>query len=187
MNQDIFLKNKKGFTLVELMIVVTVLSILAVIAFPKFANMVQKAQEGRTKGNLGVLRSALNIYYADNDVWPYTYILETVADGAGQTYPSDWSFFTPSYLAEIPSVYTGQGDAWGGAHEGKNRICLAWAKNASATVVRDATAGLAHPEDSYEYLYYVCEFPTDGTGGMEAHIWINCHLLDSRDKKIISW
>src|ERR1700733_4893929 len=54
-----------GFTLIELMIVVSIIGILASIAVPKFANLVRKSQEGATKGNLGVIRSALSIYYSD--------------------------------------------------------------------------------------------------------------------------
>jgi prepilin-type N-terminal cleavage/methylation domain-containing protein len=177
-----------GFTLVELMIVVTVLSILSVIALPKFAGMVQRAQEGRTKGNLGIFRSAINIYYADNENnWPYTSVIRTLSDGAGEIAPSDWDFFAPEYLPEIPAVYTGQGGAWGSDHEGKNRICVAWAKNGSSPVVQDAIAGLAHPENGYEYIYYACQSPSDGTSGVEAKVWLNCQLSDSKGKKIIFW
>src|SRR5437764_14353001 len=64
-------KTKRGFTLIELMIVVAIIGILAAIAIPQFANMVAKAQEGATKGNLGTLRSALSIYYGDTEgVYP---------------------------------------------------------------------------------------------------------------------
>jgi len=56
-----------GFTLVELMIVISILGILATIAIPKFANMLRNSREGATMGNLGLIRSALNIYYADMD------------------------------------------------------------------------------------------------------------------------
>jgi prepilin-type N-terminal cleavage/methylation domain-containing protein len=59
------LKMKKGFTLIELMIVVAIIGILAAIAIPQFANLVAKSQEGRTKANLGTIRSALSIYYGD--------------------------------------------------------------------------------------------------------------------------
>lgn len=54
-----------GFTLIELMITVTIIGILASIAIPKFSDMVRKSKEGALKGQLGGIRSALAIYYAD--------------------------------------------------------------------------------------------------------------------------
>ncbi len=60
-------KRLAGFTLIELMLVVAIIGLLAAIALPQFANMVDKAREARMKGELGTLRSAINIYYADND------------------------------------------------------------------------------------------------------------------------
>ena len=57
--------SKKGFTLIELMIVVAIIGILAAIAIPKFAELIRKSSEGASKGNLGALRSALSIYYGD--------------------------------------------------------------------------------------------------------------------------
>jgi len=62
-------KTAKGFTLIELMIVVAIIGILAAIAIPQFANLVSKSQEGRTKANLGTIRSALSIYYGDTEGW----------------------------------------------------------------------------------------------------------------------
>lgn len=59
----------KGFTLIELMIVVAIIGILAAIAIPQFANLVAKSQEGRSKANLGTIRSALSIYYGDTEGW----------------------------------------------------------------------------------------------------------------------
>lgn len=56
---------RTGFTLIELMIVVAIIGILAAIAIPKFASLIRKSNEGACKGNLGALRSALSIYYAD--------------------------------------------------------------------------------------------------------------------------
>ena len=61
------LKTRKGFTLIELMIVVAIIGILAAIAIPQFANLISKSQEGATKGNLGTIRSALSIYYGDTE------------------------------------------------------------------------------------------------------------------------
>lgn len=92
--------RRRGFTLVELMIVVSIMSILASIALPKFADMLLKSQEGSTKGNLGAMRSALAIYYADNQgAYP------SCAFGANSTVLS--TYLAPKYLSSIQSVRTG--------------------------------------------------------------------------------
>lgn len=63
--------SKKGFTLIELMIVVAIIGILAAVAIPKFAEMLEKAREGATKGNIGAIKSAVSIYYGDTEGnWP---------------------------------------------------------------------------------------------------------------------
>ncbi len=82
----------KGFTLIELMIVVAIIGILAAIAIPKFAQMLEKSKEGATKGNLGSIKSAASIYYGDTEgVWPTTLDSHTV-----------YSF--SKYLDSIPLV-----------------------------------------------------------------------------------
>jgi type IV pilus assembly protein PilA len=63
------LKNKKGFTLIELMIVVAIIGILAAIAIPNFMNYQCKARQSEAKTALGTLRSLQEAYFAEHDTY----------------------------------------------------------------------------------------------------------------------
>lgn len=60
-------KQKKGFTLIELMIVVAIIGILAAIAIPNFMNYQCKAKQSEAKSNLGTIRTTQEAYYAEKD------------------------------------------------------------------------------------------------------------------------
>ncbi|MBN2407120.1 MAG: prepilin-type N-terminal cleavage/methylation domain-containing protein [Elusimicrobia bacterium] len=62
-----FTRKEKGFTLIELMIVVAIIGILAAVAIPKFADLIDRAKEAKVKGNLSAIRSAVSIYYGSNE------------------------------------------------------------------------------------------------------------------------
>ncbi len=59
-------KNKKGFTLVELVIVIAILGILALYALPKYQGVIKEARSSEARAQLGSVRSAIGIYYAKN-------------------------------------------------------------------------------------------------------------------------
>jgi type II secretory pathway pseudopilin PulG len=87
------LRSEGGFTLIELMIIVAIISVLGLMVLPKFGAMVQKSKEAATKGHLASIRGAIRLYSLDND----------------QTFPAAFSALRPKYLqATPPLLYTTQ-------------------------------------------------------------------------------
>ena len=92
--------RRRGFTLLELLIVFSVLSILASIALPKFSDMLLKAQEGTLKGDLGAMRTALSLYYNDNQG---NYPSCSAGPNSGVLAKA----LVPAYMVSIPIVNNG--------------------------------------------------------------------------------
>ena len=65
-----FFRNKKGFTLIELMIVIAIIGILAAIAIPQFAKYRTKAYNSSALSDLKNVRTEVEAYYADHDNYP---------------------------------------------------------------------------------------------------------------------
>jgi prepilin-type N-terminal cleavage/methylation domain-containing protein len=58
--------KKKGFTLIELTIVLVILGVLAAIAVPTYVNLRSTALDNALKSSLGSIRSAVNLKHAEN-------------------------------------------------------------------------------------------------------------------------
>jgi type IV pilus assembly protein PilA len=63
------MKNKKGFTLIELMIVVAIIGILAAIAIPDFLKFQARAKQSEAKTNLGAIFTSQTAYFGEYNTY----------------------------------------------------------------------------------------------------------------------
>ncbi len=62
--------GSKGFTLIELIMVVAVIGILAVIAIPQFSSYIEKAKIAQAQAQLTTIRKAIEVLVIDTGQWP---------------------------------------------------------------------------------------------------------------------
>jgi MSHA pilin protein MshA len=88
-------RNQKGFTLIELVIIIVILGILAAVAIPKYQDITSEAQEAAARSALGSLRSGITIFYANMAVttgtasWPSLAQLDSVGVVMEQAIPQN--------------------------------------------------------------------------------------------------
>ena len=83
------MQNQKGFTLVELMVVVVILGILVAIAVPVYNSVTEKAEKSAIQANLRTIDGAIMAYGANHDgAIPTAENLTAAADAYIQEWPT---------------------------------------------------------------------------------------------------
>lgn len=77
-----------GFTMIELLIVMTLVIILASVGMTQYRNSITRAEEAALKENLFRMRDALDQFYADKNKWPAD-LVELVSEGYIREVPTD--------------------------------------------------------------------------------------------------
>jgi general secretion pathway protein G len=105
------ISNKfNGFTLIEVMVVVVILSILAAIVVPKIMDRPEQARITKAKSDIRAVEAALNLYRLDNMIYPTTEqgLEALVSKPTDSPEPKNWK--EGGYLDRLPS------DPWGNAY-----------------------------------------------------------------------
>ncbi|MCP4652771.1 MAG: prepilin-type N-terminal cleavage/methylation domain-containing protein [Candidatus Omnitrophica bacterium] len=106
------MKLRKGFTIMEIIMVMVILGILATIAIPRFINMRREAQNAAADANLGALRSAASIYYSTTAIEDYNYLCTAAANSYRDVDVEAPCF--PADIDELESLLTSPPE-WNGA------------------------------------------------------------------------
>jgi general secretion pathway protein G len=83
------LRRERGFTLIEVLIVITIVSILAVIVIPRLTAVGRRGKEAALKADLKQIRDAIERFEANTAAWPPSLADLMAADGAAISADAD--------------------------------------------------------------------------------------------------
>ncbi|WP_135507069.1 type II secretion system major pseudopilin GspG [Roseovarius aestuariivivens] len=100
-------RHDAGFSLLELMVVVVILSILALVVVPRVIDRPDQARVARAQSDIAAISSALNLYRLDNFRYPTTEqgLQALVSEPTSEPAPANWA--ANGYMDRLPV------DPWG--------------------------------------------------------------------------
>ncbi len=101
------MKDRRGVTLVEILIVMLIVSILAAIAQPRLSGVIVKAKAADAISDMQVVRVAAYSYQTDQQAWP--------ADADRGIVPTGLDPYLPNGFDLVKDDYTLDYDYWGGS------------------------------------------------------------------------
>jgi len=104
-------RAQRGFTLIEVMVVVAILGILAAIVIPRIMDRPDEARVIKAKQDIRAMESALQLYRLDNFAYPTTDqgLEALVSKPSGSPEPKNWK--AGGYLERLPK------DPWGNEYQ----------------------------------------------------------------------
>lgn len=105
------LKNTRGFTLIEIMVVVVILAILAGIIVPRIMGRPEEAKRTKAQVDIKAVEEALNLYKLDSGAYPSTEQGLDALVKKPETKPVPEKWRAEGYLSKLPT------DPWGRTYQ----------------------------------------------------------------------
>lgn len=121
-----YAKKQKGFTLIEMLTVISIMGILMSIAMPSYQKYIIRGREASLKNTLFVLRDVIDQYYADNGQYPDT-LEQLVEKRYIRSIPTDpFTGSSSTWILMPPPSDSGDTETSGifDVHSGSNRVSL---------------------------------------------------------------
>jgi general secretion pathway protein G len=117
-------KHESGFTLVELVVVLSIIGILLMLAIPRYATSIKNAKEAVLREDLHVIRAAIDSYTMDKQKAPQS-LEDLVQDGYLKVIPQDpmtqskdtWTTDTSDAMYSLDQTEPGIDDVHSGSQD----------------------------------------------------------------------
>ena len=105
------MKKLKGFTLIELMVVLAVIALLLSVVVPDYMGRMRRAEEAVLQQNLALMRDALDKHYADAGRYPAS-LEDLVAKRYLRSIPQDPFTHSAATWVAVPPQDARKGNVW---------------------------------------------------------------------------
>jgi len=152
---SLHMKNRSGFALVELLIVIAIIGILAAVVLASLSSSREKARDAERLADLAQIQLALEVYFNENGGFP---------DKEGRIGPGETDAILDTelgaYLNEVPGDPNGPGDAdyyysYDSSHVCDGGTVVIFANNMEGSTKGNKADVCSNDEDTGDNAYYI--------------------------------